>query len=209
LIEKIREFPTSTITDCLNRMGAMDASIHALVPGRPFCGPAVTVEEVEGGNLMSHVALELVEPGDVLVIDAKGITTRSCVGGLQIFMAKQRMLAGMVIYGAVRDLRDITKYGVPVYAIGLCPGGPLKGWSGNVNMPVSCGGIVVKPGDVIAGDDDGVVVVPQELIERIISLCEQRTVIEHGWFEKVSRGESTLEATGLRNRVQELGIEFE
>ena len=209
LIEKLRQYSTSIISDCINRMGIMDACVHPLVRGRPFCGPAVTVEEVEGGNLMSHAALELLQPGDVLVIDAKGTTTRSCWGGLQTFMAKERGIVGIVIYGTVRDFEDVVKYEVPVYALGVSPGGPLKGWSGNVNYPISCAGVVVSPGDVVVGDDDGIVVVPQSLVERILPFCERRAAMEQEWFKRVGRGESTLDVVGLRTKLQEFGIEYE
>jgi len=209
MVEGLRKCPTSIVSDCMNRMGIMDARIRPLVRGRPFCGPAVTVEEVEGGNLMSHVALELLQPGDVLVIDAKGTITRSCWGGLQTFMAKERGVAGIVICGAVRDFEDVVKYEVPVYALGVSPGGPLKGWSGSVNYPVSCAGVVTNPGDVVIGDDDGIVVVPQSLVERILPFCERRAAMEQEWFERVGRGESTLDVVGLRAKLQEFGVEYE
>jgi long-chain acyl-CoA synthetase len=209
IIKKLSQYPTSVISDCLNRMGAMEAGIHSLVRGRPFCGPAVTVEEVEGGNLMSHAALELLQPGDVLVIDAKGTTTRACWGGLQTFMAKERNVAGIVIYGVVRDYEDVVKYGVPVYALGVSPAGPLKGWGGNVNYPISCAGVVVNPGDIVIGDDDGVVVVPQDLAERILPMCERQAAKERQWFEKVGQGEATIDVVGLREKLQNFGVEYE
>lgn len=209
VVEKLKTYSTSIISDCMNRLGIMDAAIHPLVRGRAFCGPALTVEEVEGGNLMSHVALEFLQPGDVLVIDAKGVITRSCWGGLQTFMAKERGAAGIVIYGAVRDYQDIVTYGIPVFALGVCPGGPLKGWTGNVNYPISCGGVVVQAGDIVVGDDDGVVVVPQDLAKRVVQLCEQRASMEQDWFQQVKQGKSTLDVVGLRDKLQELGVEVE
>ncbi len=208
VVEEIRKYPTSIVTDCMNRMGIMDAAIQALVRGRPFCGPAVTVEEVEAGNLMSHAALELIQPGDVLVIDAKGATTRSCWGGLQTLMAKQREVAGIVIYGTVRDYEDVVKLGVPVYALGTSPGGPLKAWAGNINYPIACAGVAVNPGDIVAGDDDGVVVVPRNIVERILPLCEQRADMEQMWVERVNKGELTLDVVGLRAKLEEFGVEW-
>ena len=208
LIEKIKKFPASIISDCLNRLRVMDSCIKPLVRGRPFAGPAFTVEEVEGGNLMSHIALEIIQPDDILVIDAKGTTTRSCWGGLQTYAAKLRGVAGIIIFGTVRDYQEIVKCDIPVYAIGVSPGGPLKGWSGFINYPISCGGVPVLPGDVIVGDDDGIVVVPSEFLEEVLSYCEERIKREEGWFKDVEKGISTLDTVGLRENVERLGIEF-
>jgi long-chain acyl-CoA synthetase len=207
IINELKQYSTSLISDCINRMGAIDGTVYPIIRNRHFCGPAITIEEVEGGNLMSHAALEFVVPGDVLVIDAKGITSRSCWGGLQTHMAKKVGCAGIVVYGAIRDYDDIARSGVPVYAMGCSPGGPLKGWSGNVNYPIACGGTVICPGDLIVGDDDGVVAVPSELVDRILPLCKKRLELEKEWFEKVNQGISTIDAVGLRSRLNEFKIE--
>lgn len=206
VVEELKKYPPSIVSDCMNRMGIMDAAIHSLVPGRPFCGSALTVEEVEAGNLMSHSALELVQPGDVLVIDAKGATTRSCWGGLQTSMAKQRGVVAIVVYGTIRDYEDIVELGMPVYALGTSPGGPLKGWGGNINYPIACAGVVVNPGDIVMGDDDGVVVVPRDLAERLVTYCERRTAIEGEWFKRVGAGEATMDVVDLRAKLDKFGV---
>jgi long-chain acyl-CoA synthetase len=209
VVEEIGKYPVSIVTDCMNRMGIMDAAIHALVRRRPFCGPAVTVEEVEAGNLMSHAALELIHPGDVLVIDAKGSTTRSCWGGLQTLMAKVRGAAAVVVFGTVRDYEDVVKLGMPVYALGTSPGGPLKAWAGNINYPIACAGVVVNPGDLVMGDDDGVIVVPWDLAERLLPLCRLRRQAEVNWFTRVEAGEATLDVVGLRAKLDQFGVVIE
>lgn len=209
LVARLREHPVSILSDCMNRLGTMDAGIRPLVRGRAFAGPALTVEEVEGGNLMSHAALELVQPGDVLVIDAKGVTTRACWGGLQTLMAKQRGIAAIVVNGAVRDYQDVVELEVPVYARGLSPAGPLKGWAGNVNHPVACGGVVVGPGDIVVGDDDGIAVVPPALAEAVLECAAGRGRLEEEWFERVRAGESTLDVVGLRKLLEEYGVIYE
>lgn len=209
LTAELARYPTSIVSDCLGRLGALDGRIHPLVRGRPFCGPAVTVEEVEGGNLMSHIALELLEPGDALVIDGKGIATRASLGGLQTLMAEERGAAGLVVHGMVRDLQDIVAGRLPVYALGASPAGPLKGWGGRVNYPVACGGVVVEPGDLVLGDDDGVVAVPRDLAGRVVEACARRLALEKDWFERVRGGESTLDVVRLRDTVEKLGIIFD
>ena len=209
IIEELKQFPTSIISDVMNRLGMMDNFISSLIKGRPFCGSAFTVEEIEAGNLMSHAALELVQPGDILVIDAKGTTTRSCWGGLQTFMAKKKGVVGIVVNGTVRDYEDIQELGMPVYAKGVSPGGPMKGWGGNINYPIACGNVVVNAGDVITGDDDGVVVIPKDLVKLIAPIAAQRIKKEKKWFKDVENGISTIDAVGLRIKYQDHGLIFE
>ncbi|MFC1717385.1 RraA family protein, partial [Candidatus Poribacteria bacterium] len=144
----------------------------------------------------------------VLVIDAKGTTTRSCWGGLQTYAAKEREVSGIVIFGSVRDYQEIAEYDIPVYAAGVSPGGPLKGWGGFVNYPISCGGVPVLPGDVVVGDDDGIVVVPPDFLEEILPYCEERIKREEKWYKDVEQGISTIETVGLRENVEKLDIEF-
>jgi len=206
MAQKLGEFPTTIVSDVLNRLGSMDGVIHPIVRGRSFCGCAVTVEEVEGGNLMSHAALELVQAGDVLVIDAKGVTSRSCWGGLQTLMAQRRGVVGIVINGSVRDYDDILKLEMPVHAIATTSAGPLKAWGGNVNCPIACGGVVVNPGDIVVGDDDGVVVVPQDLAEAALECCQRRTRLEQTWVERVEAGETTVDVVGLRDKLGQLNL---
>ncbi len=208
LLDKMKAYPSSIVSDCLNRMQTVDGRIRSLSPGRRFCGPALTIEEPEGGNLMSHIALEMIEPGDVLVIDAKGVTSRSTWGGLQTQMAIRARAAALIVDGVVRDVDDICASELPVFALGSSPAGPLKGWAGNVNHTVSVGGAVVRPGDIVIGDDDGVVVVPLELAPRLPAMCEERLKMESSWSSRIDAGESTLDIVGLRKTVKDLGIEF-
>lgn len=208
-IAALAEFPTGLVSDCLNRMGAMDGRIRPIAAARPFCGSAVTVEEVEGGNLMSHAALELVRGGDVLVIDAKGITTRASWGAVQSQAAARLGVAAVVVNGVVRDRAEIVAGALPVYALGACAAGPLKSWGGNVNLPIACGGVAVCPGDAVLGDDDGVVVVARELVAQLPALCAQRQEMEQTWTARVADGQSTLDAVGLRRTLESQQIHFE
>lgn len=208
-VKLLSEYPTGIISDCLNRLNAMDAGIHPLFKGPSFCGTAVTVEEVEAGNLMSHIALELLMPGDVLVIDAKGTQTRSCFGGLQATMAKRKGCVAVVVNGTIRDVDDFVELEMPVFGRGVSPGGPLKGWGGNVNIPIACGGVVVSPGDIIVGDNDGVVVVPRKLADDLPAICLARQKAEEKWFDEVAEGKATLDAVGLREAVSNKTIKYE
>jgi regulator of RNase E activity RraA len=188
VIESLAGVPASILSDCLDRFNAIDSSLHPLLPPRPFAGSAITVEEIEAGNLMSHLALKYVEPGDVLVIDAKGITSRACWGGLQTYAARQK--------------------DIPVYCRAVTPAGPHKGWGGRINVPVSCGSTVVHPGDVIVGDADGVVVVPRESAAATLEKAREKMSIEQEWFRRVSQGEDTADFLGFSETAQRYGIEI-
>jgi regulator of RNase E activity RraA len=124
-------------------------------------------------------------------------------------MAKERKVAGIVIFGAIRDLAAVKELDVPVYALGVSAGGPLKGWGGNINYPIACGGAVVNPGDIVAGDDDGIVVIPQELASELSGFCKRRKAQEEEWIARVKQGESTLEILNLNTKLKSLGVEFE
>jgi regulator of RNase E activity RraA len=208
-VASLRGRSTGIVSDCLNRMGAMDGGIRRMAPAEPCVGVAVTVEEVEGGNLMTLVALDLIEPGDVLVIDAKRVESRAAWGGIQTEAALRRGAAAVIVDGAVRDVDEIERLGLPVYARALAPAGPIKGFGGNVNLPVACGGVVVAPGDVIVGDSDGVVVVPRELVDEVAQLAAERETAEHSWQTRLDAGESTLDILELWDRIRQLGVRFE
>jgi regulator of RNase E activity RraA len=125
-----------------------------------MCGPAVTVRVRPGDNLMIHKALMMVQPGDVLVIDGGGDVSQALVGGLMRTTCLYKMLGGLVIDGAIRDLTEWAEDGMPIFAKGHTHRGPSKDGPGEVNVPVSCAGLVVMPGDLIVGDADGVIAVP-------------------------------------------------
>tara|TARA_B100001750_G_C15481550_1_gene585733 strand:- start:1052 stop:1777 length:726 start_codon:yes stop_codon:yes gene_type:complete len=209
VVSQLSEFPTTIISDCLNRMNNVGSTFRPMGEKQEFCGPAFTVEEVEAGNLMSHLALNFVKKGDVLVIDAKGITSRSCWGGLQTFAAKCQGVAAIVINGVIRDIDAVNKYKIAVFALGTSPAGPMKGWGGHINRCISFPGIAISPGDIIRGDADGIVVIPKDIVKNIIPLCKERIRMEDKWFDKVKNGENTVSAVGLNDKFKELGIDID
>lgn len=204
LIREIGCFPTTIISDCLNRCNVMHSGIKGLIAGARIAAPAVTVEEIEGGNLMSHFAIYVAKAGDVLVVDGKGCKTRSGWGGLQTRASFRREISGLVIDGAVRDSEDIKELGFPVFCRAVTPAGPHKGWGGSINVPISCGGVTVNPGDVIVADSDGVAVVPQELLKKVIGDCKDRKRKEKDWFKRVDAGERTIDFLGFTKKIQGL-----
>jgi regulator of RNase E activity RraA len=208
VVAALGKMPTSILSDCLDRLNVLQG-LSALLPGRAFAGSAVTVEEIEAGNLMSHLALQHVRPGDVLVIDGKGITSRACWGGLQTFAASRKGVAAIIVDGAVRDAADVPKYNVPVWCRGVSPAGPHKGWAGRVNLPISCAGCVVNPGDVIVGDADGLVVVPRDLAAATLERAKAKQQTEAAWFQAVADGKDTADFLGFSEQARKYGIEIE
>ncbi len=209
LVEQMKRFPTTVVSDALNRLGAVSSKIQSISKDKPFCGPAITVEEAEGSNLMNHMALDLIHEGDVLAINGKSIKTRSCWGGLQTLRATKLKAAAVIIDGTVRDYDEIVAGGMPVYARGVSSGGPTKEPFGKINYPIAFGGVVICPGDLVMGDNDGIVVIPKELIEEIIPICSCKLEQEALWFKKVEEGKSTTEAVGMESFINKQSIDYE
>lgn len=189
LIEKFGEFETPDVSDMMNRLYTMSLEIKNQTNGKKICGPACTVKVFPGDNLMVHKALDIVKPGDIVVVDGGGSGMNGLMGDLIANKAKHRGIQGFVIDGLIRDLPGIVEVGLPVFARGVTPIGPLHRGPGEINYPVSCGGIVVNPGDIIIGDKNGVTVVrldfAEELLERVI---KQKESLE-SYVKKVHQGE--------------------
>jgi regulator of RNase E activity RraA len=165
LIEGFAGIPVANIADNMNRMSCLDARIRP-VNALPLLGPAFTVKARAGDNLLLHKALDLAKAGDIVVVDAQGDLSNAIMGELMVLWAIKRGIAGFVIDGAIRDIGTIKKLGIPVYAAGITPAGPYKDGPGEINTPISCGGIVIHPGDILVGDEDGVVAIaPTDAIE--------------------------------------------
>lgn len=174
--ELVREFsllPTATISDCLGRHGAVDASIQPLYHEISMAGVALTVLCYPGDNIMTHRALEMVQPGDVLVIDDGNYGT-GCFGHRSAMLMRSRGGVGAVMSGSVRDARELRRDRFPIFCKGVSPRAPQKNTPGSINVPVHVGGIVVRPGDIVIGDDDGVVVVPLGEARSVLARCKER-----------------------------------
>jgi RraA family protein len=160
-VAAFRDMPVAAIGDSMSRnVGTIGLRQYHRRLETVLCGPAVTVRVRPGDNLMIHKALMMVEPGDVLVIDGGGDVSQALVGGLMRTTCMAKQLGGLVIDGAVRDLCEWAEDGMPIFAKGHTHRGPSKDGPGEVNVPVSCAGLVVMPGDLIIGDADGVIAVP-------------------------------------------------
>lgn len=167
LMSKFEGLPVPVIADNMNRMSCMNARIRP-VNSSPLIGPAFTIKTRPGDNLIVHKALDIAEPGDILVVDAQGELTNAIIGELMALYAKKRGLGGIIIDGAVRDFDALRNLQIPIYAAGVNPRGPYKDGPGEINVPVNCGGVAVKPGDILVGDQDGIVVINPADAEQLL-----------------------------------------
>jgi regulator of RNase E activity RraA len=169
LVRQFRGLASSNLADAMGRFHFMDPGIQAR-SGLPLCGLAVTVNARPGDNLMVHKALQIAQPGDVIVVCTNGNTTSAVFGELMCRTALAARLGGLVVDGAIRDVDGITSLGLPAYSRSVSPGGCDKDGPGEINVAISCGGTVVQAGDVVVGDRDGVAVVPREHAAEVIEL---------------------------------------
>ena len=191
LVQGFGQFETPAISDLMNRLYTMVQAIRPVTdPGLRLLGPACTVKVFPGDNLMVHKSLDIARPGDVVVVDTSGSMLTAMVGDLISTKARHRHLAGFVIDGLVRDVETVRRLGdFPVFARGITPIGPLHRGPGEVNYPISAGGIVVHPGDIIVGDVNGVVVIPREMAADLLQRLRERTAAEADYNAAVARGE--------------------
>lgn len=161
-VDQFAKIPTGNIVDAMGRIGAMDPGIKPVGPGMKFAGSALTVRIRACDNLVIYKALDLAQPGDVLVIATNNFQGAATWGDLTSMIAKAKGVFGVVTDGMVRDVDGICQVGLPVFARGVTPNSPFKDGQGEVNFAVTCGGIAVRPGDILVGDGDGVVVIPRE-----------------------------------------------
>lgn len=162
IVAQAGKFQAAILADVNGRRGALHGRISPVSPTMKVAGPAITVDVRPGDNLMVHAAMAIAQPGDVLVIDGKGDQTSALMGAIMMNQCKVMGLAGVIVDGAVRDVEELRELGFPVFSFGSNPNGPTKAVSGRVNWPVTVGGVSVKPGDLIVGDADGVVVIERE-----------------------------------------------
>jgi regulator of RNase E activity RraA len=175
----------------------MQAAIKPVGPGMGFAGQALTAQTMVGDNGTLHYALTKAWPGAVLIVDARGHEETAVWGGILVAAALARKISAVVIDGAVRDVAELRESGVAVYARAVVPNGPHKGFGGSVNSPVQCGGVPVNPGDVVVGDEDGVVVIRPDQLPGLMERCQARIQKEEAFLEKIKAGVSTVELMGL------------
>ncbi|UHL65656.1 RraA family protein [Paralcaligenes sp. KSB-10] len=191
---------TSIISDVMDRLPGTN-QLKPMHGSTQLIGRALTVKVAAGDNLFIHKALRTVQPGDVLVIDAGGGVDRALIGEIMLAVAKMRGAVGYVVDGAIRDVGAFSKNDFPCFAKGVTHRGPYKNGPGAVNIPVSIDGAVVQPGDIVIGDEDGVVFIPVEKAEEILGLARKKMKLEADTLSGIGRNvydDSWIEASLLK-----------
>ena len=209
IVKGFADMPTSIVSDVMNRMNVMHAAIKPVQKNVHMAGTAVTIKTMVGDNLATHHGIYHAQAGDVLVVDARGCMEASVWGFLQTTAALCRGLSGIVIDGTIRDVSEIRDSRLPLFCKGATPAGPHKGWGGSINEQIQCGGVPVNPGDIIIGDDDGVVVVPRESAKDILENAKARLETEEEWFKRVKNGERTVDILCLEEDIKRNIVKLE
>jgi RraA family protein len=196
-IEMWRNTPTAIISDELNRTGTMRSALKPLENGSGFAAQALTVQCMVGDNAAVHYALTVAWPGCALVIDGRGHADTALWGGILTEAALAKGAVAVVIDGAVRDAAELRDSDLAVYCRGIVPNGPHKGFGGAVNVPIQCGGVSVSPGDLVVGDDDGIVVIPPDKLDGLRERCDARIAAEADRLERIAAGATTVELLGF------------
>jgi regulator of RNase E activity RraA len=187
-VSLLGKYPVAILGDGYGRRAIMDSGIKSLNPVLKMCGSAITVETHPADNLMIHAALKLAQKGDILVINAFGNLSNGVFGGIMTQMALRKELGGVVLDGSIRDSRELAESGLPIYARGVNPMGGSKHGPGQINFPISCGGVTVNPGDAVVGDADGVIVIPKDNVKNAIASAQDKLEIEDKRIKAIKEG---------------------
>jgi 4-hydroxy-4-methyl-2-oxoglutarate aldolase len=209
LVERIKEFTPATLHEAQGRTGALTSRIKPIYPGMRACGPALTVSCHPGDNAMITTAISLAKPGDMLVVSAGDHAEQGGFGEVLTTACMAKGIVGLVIDAGVRDGPAIRARGFNAFCYGLCMKGTVKETLGTINHPIVVGGIAIRPGDIVSGDDDGVVMVPKEDIARVCAESTARDAKEADLMRVLEAGGDILELSGLDKVLRAKGCTYE
>ena len=205
LVAEASELPVANVSDCMSRLtgggGLQRYHRHGCM-----AGPAFTVRVRPGDNLLLHKALDMAQPGDVVVVAAGGDLSNALIGELMVTHAKVRGLAGLVIDGAIRDRDALLEINLPVFARGVCHRGPYKDGPGEIGFPVAVDGMVVAPGDLVIGDGDGVLAVPLDSVATVLEQAERKHAAEDAQMRATLSG--STDRSWIDRSLREKGCIF-
>jgi regulator of RNase E activity RraA len=204
VFEELKSFGTPALADGLNKFNILHPAIKPVSAGLLIGGPALTVRLRPGDNLMLHKAIGLATPGDIIVVDTCGCETYCVLGDLMASAAFKKGIGGIVIDGGVRDIKDLRKKNFPIFARYITPSVGDKDGPGEINRPISCGGVPVLPGDYIIGDDNGVVVIPPEMAEEIIAGTKKKLLYEDKRVKEIETG--IIMKPDIDEKLRALGV---